>query len=107
MLTERPTSSVADIRRLAGRLSGRDVPKLSAYADDLEVVAEAAGRSTAAALQAIRVGIGLGGTMDVLDSPTRPPSRAGSAAFWPDRRRRDRASCCPRSTASRARSGGT
>jgi DNA helicase-2/ATP-dependent DNA helicase PcrA len=79
MLTERPTSSVADIRRLAGRLSGRDVPKLSAYADDLEVVAEAAGRSTAAALQAIRVGIGLGGTMDVLDSSRRQADRSTHA----------------------------
>ncbi len=28
MLTSRPTTSITDIRRLAGRLSGRDVPKL-------------------------------------------------------------------------------
>ena len=41
MLTSRPTTSINDIRRLAGRLSGRDVPKLEAYADDLETVAGA------------------------------------------------------------------
>ena len=73
MVTKNRTTSVADIRRLAGRLSGRDVPKLQAYADDLEVVAEAAGRSTAAALRAVRSSIGLDATLDTLDA-----SRAGA-----------------------------
>jgi DNA helicase-2/ATP-dependent DNA helicase PcrA len=73
MVTKSRTTSIADIRRLAGRLSGRDVPKLRAYADDLEVVAEAAGRSTADALAAVRVGIGLDATLDTLDA-----SRAGA-----------------------------
>jgi len=73
MVTKSRTTSVADIRRLAGRLSGRDVPKLRAYADDLEAVAEAASRSTADALRAVRVGIGLDATLDTLDA-----SRAGA-----------------------------
>jgi DNA helicase-2/ATP-dependent DNA helicase PcrA len=73
MVTKNRTTSIADIRRLAGRLSGRDVPKLEAYADDLEVVALAATRSTAEALRAVRVGIGLDATLDTLDA-----SRAGA-----------------------------
>jgi len=73
MVTKRPTTSVADIRRLAGRLSGRDVAKLHAYADDLEAVATAATRSTAAALEVVRTGIGLDATLSALDG-----SRAGA-----------------------------
>ena len=73
MVTKSRTTSIDDIRRLAGRLSGRDVPKLHAYADDLAVVAEAATRSTAAALRAVREGIGLDATLDTLDA-----SRAGA-----------------------------
>ncbi len=73
MLTKQRTTSTADIRRLASRLSGRDVPKLLAYADDFEVVAAAAARSTADALGAVRVGIGLDATLDTLDA-----SRAGA-----------------------------
>jgi DNA helicase-2/ATP-dependent DNA helicase PcrA len=76
MLTSRPTTSVADIRRLAARLSGRDVPKLGTYAGDLEVVARACGRSSLAALRAIRVEIGLGETMDVLDSSRSEADRS-------------------------------
>ena len=79
MLTKSRSTSIADIRRLAGRLSGRDVPKLLAYADDLETVAAAAGRSTAAALRAIGVGIGLNGTMDALDSSRREADRSTHA----------------------------
>ena len=56
MLTKSRSTSVTDIRRLAGRLSGRDVPKLSAYADDLDTVVRATGVSTAAALRAIGAG---------------------------------------------------
>ena len=73
MVTKSRTTSVPDIRRLAGRLTGRDVPKLIAYADDLDVIAKAAAQSTAAALRAIRVGIGLDATLDTLDA-----SRAGA-----------------------------
>jgi DNA helicase-2/ATP-dependent DNA helicase PcrA len=69
-------TSLEDIRRLAGRLSGRDVPKLLAYADDLERLSEACRASTAGALRAIRLDIGLGGTMDVLDSSRREPDRS-------------------------------
>ena len=73
MITKQRTTSIDDLRRLASRLSGRDVPKILAYADDLEVVAEAATRSTAHALTAIREGIGLDATLDTLDA-----SRAGA-----------------------------
>ncbi len=79
MVTKRSATSVADIRRLAARLSGRDVPKLLAYADDLDAVADAAGQSTAAALAAVGDGIGLDGTMDVLDSSRREADRSTHA----------------------------
>lgn len=68
MLTKRSATSVADIRRLAGWLSGRDVPKLSDYANSIESVVRASRKSTQAALSAIRVQVGLGTTMDVLDA---------------------------------------
>jgi DNA helicase-2/ATP-dependent DNA helicase PcrA len=68
MLTKRSTTSVSDIRRLAGRLSGRDVPKLLDYADSIESVVRASPKSTAAALKAIRVQVGLGTTVDALDA---------------------------------------
>jgi DNA helicase II / ATP-dependent DNA helicase PcrA len=79
MLTSRPTTSIADIRRLATRLSGRDVPKLGAYANDLETVAKACGRSSLAALRAIRIDAGLGETMDVLDSSRSEADRSTHA----------------------------
>jgi DNA helicase-2/ATP-dependent DNA helicase PcrA len=79
MLTKSSTTSTRDIRRLAGRLSGRDVPKLLAYADDLDQVAAAVATSTAAALLTIRVGIGLNGTMDVLDGSRRDADRSTHA----------------------------
>ena len=65
MLTKRPHSSVSDIRRLAGRLSGGDVDRLLSYAKDLEHVAGA--RSTAEALRRVRLWVGLGASMDELD----------------------------------------
>jgi len=131
MVTERPWTSVEDIRRLAGRLSGRDVPKLERYADDLGRVVAATGRSTAAALRAIRTGVGLGDTMDVLDSSRREADRSthaddlaaleSVAALHPDaatfeawlrgvlgRQPPAMTSCCSRRcTASKARSGTT
>jgi DNA helicase II / ATP-dependent DNA helicase PcrA len=68
MLTKRSGTSVEDIRRLASRLSGRDVPKLLEYADSIESVVRPSRTSTIAALRTIRVDIGLGSTMDVLDA---------------------------------------
>jgi DNA helicase-2/ATP-dependent DNA helicase PcrA len=76
MLTSRPTTSIADIRRLATRLSGRDVPKLGTYAADLETVAKGCERSSLQALKSIRVEIGLGETMDVLDSSRSEADRS-------------------------------
>ncbi|MGH8988093.1 MAG: HRDC domain-containing protein, partial [Acidimicrobiales bacterium] len=66
MLTKGSHSSVADIRRLAGRLSGGDAEKLVSYAKDLEHVAGA--RTTAEALRIVRLSVGLGASMDELDS---------------------------------------
>ena len=79
MLTKRGWSSLSDVRRLAGRLSGRDVSKLLSYADDLEAVAEACRESTAAALRTIREEVGLAETMDVLDSSRREADRSTHA----------------------------
>ena len=79
MLTKGQATSIADIRRLASRLSGRDVPKLQAYANDLDTVVKASGQSAAVALRTIRVGIGLGDTMDVLDSSRREADRSTHA----------------------------
>ncbi len=76
MLTAGRGTSVTDVRRLAGRLTGRDAPKLEAYADDLDRLAAACRRSTAAALRTVRVDIGLGGTMDVLDHSRREADRS-------------------------------
>jgi DNA helicase-2/ATP-dependent DNA helicase PcrA len=76
MLTSRPTTSITDIRRLAGRLSGRDVPKLGAYASDLDTVVRGCRTSATAALRAIRVEVGLGDTMDVLDSSRSEADRS-------------------------------
>ena len=79
MITKHHSTSIGDIRRLAGRLSGRDVPKVQSYADDLAAVAKATAISTAAALRAIRVGIGLDATMDALDSSRKEADRSTHA----------------------------
>ncbi len=79
MLSERSVSSVADIRRLANRLSGRDVPKLLDYADSLESVVVACRTSAETALRAVRVQVGLGETMDVLDASRREADRSTHA----------------------------
>ena len=79
MLSERSVTSVAEIRRLANRLSGRDVPKLSDYADSVESLVVACQKSSAAALRAIRVQVGLGETMDVSDSSRREADRSTHA----------------------------
>ena len=79
MASERSVTSVADIRRLANRLSGRDVPKLLEYADSVESVVVACRKSAASALRAIRLHVGLGETMDVLDSSRREADRSTHA----------------------------
>jgi DNA helicase-2/ATP-dependent DNA helicase PcrA len=79
MLSERGMTSVTDIRRLAGRLSGRDVPKLMEYADSIDSVAAACRESTSTVVRAVRFDIGLGETMDVLDSGRREADRSTHA----------------------------
>ena len=74
MLTRRPHTSVTDIRRLAERLSGGDVPKLEAYANDLARVAATV--TTVEALRTVRVDLGLGGQMEVLDGSRRDADRS-------------------------------
>jgi DNA helicase-2/ATP-dependent DNA helicase PcrA len=76
MLTKRSHTSVEEIRRLAGSLSGRDVPKLEAYADDIVRVAAACTKPTTLALRTIRVELGLGETMDTLDASRDEPDRS-------------------------------
>ncbi len=69
MLQKRSMTSVSDIRRLSRALSGGDVEKLRWFADDLDTVARAVeSGETAKALKAIRLEVGLGSAMDVLDS---------------------------------------
>jgi hypothetical protein len=76
MVTRGPETSVRDITRLASRLSGRDVPKLEAYARDVDRLAVACRRSSADALRFIRLEIGLGDTMDVLDASHQEVDRS-------------------------------
>ena len=79
MLSERAVMSVVDIRRLANRLSGRDVPKLSDYADAVESLVGACQESAGTALRAIRLQVGLGDTMNALDSSRREADRSTHA----------------------------
>ena len=76
MLLERPTTSLAAIRSLAGRLSGRDGPKVAEYADAIEHVARLCQGSTLEALRGIRLEVGLGATMDALDSSRREADKS-------------------------------
>ena len=77
MLTKRAHTSVSDIRRLALRLSGNDTSKLLAYADDLDLVSASVAKGDAAKVfRTIRVRIGLGEAMDVLDSARREADRS-------------------------------
>jgi len=94
MLASRSHTSVRDIRKLAGSLTGRDGPKLMDYAADIDQVAKACRGRTAAALRAIRVELGLGDTMELLDGSREEPDRSthhddllaleSVAAFHPD-----------------------
>lgn len=65
MMTKRSTTSIAGIRKLGSILTGSDAPKLMAYAQDLEKVANT--RTTAEALRTVRLGLGLGAQMEALD----------------------------------------
>ncbi|HEY2428779.1 MAG TPA: ATP-dependent DNA helicase UvrD2, partial [Acidimicrobiales bacterium] len=76
MLTKRAWTSVADVHRLAGRLSGGDVEKLLGYAGDIEAVSAAVPNGTAAALSAIRTRVGLGTAMDTLDASRAEADRS-------------------------------
>jgi DNA helicase II / ATP-dependent DNA helicase PcrA len=68
MLTSSGHSSISDVRRLAGRLTGADVEKLRRYASDLDTVTRACATSSVAGLRAIRLDVGLGDAVDVLDA---------------------------------------
>lgn len=77
-LTQRGTTDVHDIRRLGTKLGGRDEKKLAGFADDIERLARRAshGGTTATLLRSVRVDIGLGQAMDVLDASRREPDRS-------------------------------
>jgi len=76
MLIEKPLTSLGAIRGLAGRLSGNDGPKVAEYADAVAYVAERCKVSSLEALRAVRLEVGLGTTMDVLDSSRREADRS-------------------------------
>jgi DNA helicase-2/ATP-dependent DNA helicase PcrA len=69
MMTRRPRTSVSGLRRLAAWLSGDDAERVAGYADDIELVADAAcGGDTTSVLRLVRTGIGLDSALDALDS---------------------------------------
>jgi len=70
MMARRPRTSVADLRSLGDWLSGDDADRVHAYADDVELVAEAVaarGATTAGVLSLVRRRIGLDRAMNALD----------------------------------------
>jgi DNA helicase-2/ATP-dependent DNA helicase PcrA len=80
MLTKRGSTSLSDIRRLAARLTGGDGSKLASYEADLQLVVSAVAQGdAAAALRVVRVDLGLGGAMDVLDAARREADRSTHA----------------------------
>ena len=69
MMTRRPRTSVAGLRRLAEWLSGDDADRVAGYVDDLELVAAAVRTGdTASVLRLVRTRIGLDAALDALDS---------------------------------------
>ncbi len=68
MLTSSGHSSLSDVRRLAGRLTGGDVEKLRQYTAELETVTRGCASSSVAGLRAIRLEVGLGAAVDILDA---------------------------------------
>ncbi|HEX2849748.1 MAG TPA: ATP-dependent DNA helicase UvrD2, partial [Acidimicrobiales bacterium] len=80
MIQKRRTTSIGDLRRLAGALTGGDASKVEAYADDLRRVASAVhDGDTASALRVIRNEVGLGQAMDALDASRREADRSTHA----------------------------
>lgn len=79
MLTSSGSSSVSAIRRLAGRLTGGDVEKLHRFAADIDAVTRACATSSVAALRAIRLDVGLGEAVDVLDASRGEADRSTHA----------------------------
>jgi len=79
LLTTKRTISLSAIRAAADRLTGRDAPKVAAYAADLATVVAACRISSVEALRAVRTNVGLGETMDVLDSSRRQADRSTHA----------------------------
>ena len=77
MLTRSRRSSLADIRRVANRLTGGDGTKVEAFADDLALVVDAVrGGDVAHVLRVIRDDVGLGAAMDTSTRPgARPTAR--------------------------------
>jgi DNA helicase-2/ATP-dependent DNA helicase PcrA len=77
MLTRGRRSSLADIRRVANRLTGGDGTKVEAFADDLTLVVDAVrGGDVAHVLRVIRDDVGLGAAMDTLDAARREADRS-------------------------------
>ena len=77
MLTNRKSTSIRDMRRLAKKLGGTDGGRLNVYSDDLETVVAAVKRGdTAAALAVIRDQIGLSSAMERLDQSRREADRS-------------------------------
>ncbi len=80
MLTRPKRSSLADVRRVASRLTGGDGAKVEGFADDLELVVEAARSGDVAhVLRVIRDDVGLGSAMDTLDAARREADRSTHA----------------------------
>ncbi len=77
MVTKKAHTSIADIRRVADYLSGGDAHKMVCFAADLDlVVMRAKEGNTAKLLRSIRVDVGLGEAMDVLDGSRREADRS-------------------------------
>ncbi|HWC12960.1 MAG TPA: HRDC domain-containing protein, partial [Acidimicrobiales bacterium] len=77
MMTRRPTTSVAALRRLAEWLSGDDSERVAGYVDDIGLVTEAvAGSDTASVLDLVRSRIGLDSALDALDSSRASADRS-------------------------------
>ena len=71
MMGRRPRTSVADLRSLGDWLSGDDAERVHAYANDVELVAEAVNRpgaTTAGVFDVVRRRVGLDRAMSALDA---------------------------------------
>lgn len=77
MMVKRRSTSVSQMRQLAGALSGNDAQRVLNYAADITRISDAirAG-GTEAALKVIKTDIGLSDTMDTLDGSRREVDRS-------------------------------